>query len=301
MSEVSNGGEFGPVFKVTRRSCCVVPIPDSSTVICRPYVLKSDRQNEEKYDGNDTDYDGDSSVLMFLSEPSPPGEDDILSCLGSSECLIAQPSNSFQLEGSERSGNLLPHNFVLRDEIGEFSVEGSSSSSAWSMVSETLIHACRKIYMQTGTIKFFCKHVSDGACSSEVDENDKEKFVSLAKFCGISDSMKIPSAVRSYRELEMLTEVLTKWVDQDRFGLDVEFVQEIVEQLPGAQACSSYIFLNERTSYSSSLIVGNGNLQVKAKDTIEDPVVNDHCPPPGNPISSRVPHQLVGDVLQVCI
>uniref|UniRef100_A0A5B6YUQ3 Putative methyl-CpG-binding domain-containing protein 9 isoform X2 n=1 Tax=Davidia involucrata TaxID=16924 RepID=A0A5B6YUQ3_DAVIN len=333
MCDVSDGGDSGPVFKVRRYSCSTFPIPNASTVLFRPNLGQSDCQNKEENDemiSVSMDYDEDCSVQMILSDPSPPAEHDILSCLGSysDESSNVQMSNCLQLKASppcESSGNLFSDNSVLRDEIGEFSVEEYSSSSAWRTVSKKLMDTCREIYMQRGSLKFFCKHVENDTCSPYSDiteEKNKEKFTSLAKFCGSLRSVKIPSVIQGDSELGTVFEVLVKWLDQDRFGLDVAFVQEIVERLPDVLACSQYIFLNERSHYSSSLTVANGLLLVKTKGGVqamdeealnglfrgcksdrkhmfEDPVMERHRPPPGKPISSRLPPQLVGDVLQV--
>ncbi|KAA8548085.1 hypothetical protein F0562_004654 [Nyssa sinensis] len=326
MCDVLDGGDSGPVFKVRRYSCSALPIPIASTVLFRPNLCQSDCQKKEENNEMtkvSMDYDEDCSVQMILSDPSPPAEHDILSCLGSysNESSNVQVSNCLQLKAShpcESSDNLFSDNSVLRDEIGEFSVEEYSSSSAWRMVSNKLINTCSEIYMQKGSLKFFCKHVENGTCSAYweiTDEENEEKFTSLAKFCSSLCSVRIPSVIQGDSDLGTVLEVLMKWLDQDRFGLDVAFVQEIVEKLPDALACSQYISLNERSYYSSSLTVGNGFLLVKTKGGVqakdgealdddgmhmfEDPVMESHRPPPGKPISSRLPPQLVGDVLQV--
>ncbi|KAK2994082.1 hypothetical protein RJ640_024346 [Escallonia rubra] len=323
--DVSEGGDSGPVFKVRRCSCSVFPVLNGATVLCRPNLgVDSDEMTSS------LDCHEDFSVLSLLSEPTPPEEQDILSCLGSSSTQLfgAKMSYGSQLEPTENPENNLYHSFVLSNEIGEVSAEASSPSSAWKMVSAKLIDACHKIDMKTGTLKFFCNHLADGTLSSSRDigyETKKDTFPSLAKFCGASGTIDMPDVIADSSKLESLSEVLMKWLDQDRFGFDADFVQEIVEQLPGVQACSRYVSLIDRSSYSSSLTVGNGRLKVITQDgveykddedglleggwsngrkrprsqVIEDPVVNDGSIPHGKPISSRLPSQLVGDVLQV--
>jgi hypothetical protein len=139
----------------------------------------------------------------------------------------------------------------------------------------------------------------------------------LSKFCSSLASHSIPSVFQAGKELETSFDVLEKWLEQDRFGLDVEFLQEIIEQLSGVQACSRYEFLINRCNYSTSPTVGNGLLMVKLRGgvhCIEEEaldglfrrskkarLVENHCPPPpGKPLCSRVPPELVGDVYQVC-
>ncbi|KAK3033576.1 hypothetical protein RJ639_032424 [Escallonia herrerae] len=323
--DVSEGGDSGPVFKVRRCSCSVFPVLNGATVLCRPNLgVNSDEM------ASSLDCHEDFSVLSLLSEPTPPKEHDILSCLGSSSTqpFGVKMSYGSQLEPTENPENNLYHSFVLSNEIGEVSAEASSPSSAWKMVSAKLIDACHKIYLKTGTLKFFCNHLADGTLSSSGDigyETKKDTFPSLAKFCGASGTIDMLTVIADSSKLESLSEVLMKWLDQDRFGLDADFVQEIVEQLPGVQACSCYISLIERSSYSLSLTVGNGQLKVVRQDgveykddedglleggwsngrkrprskVVEDPVVSDGSMPHGKPISSRLPSQLVGDVLQV--
>lgn len=180
--------------------------------------------------------------------------------------------------------------------------------------------------MQTGNLQFYCKHAADATSSSYWDIRDQkcaENVVPLAKFCSSIESINIPSIIWDNRELEISFEILLKWLDQDRFGLDVEFVQEILEQLPRAIACPFYVFLKERSAYSSSLTVGNGLLLAKTKDgthltneeTLNDSfegcqeaktpkfqyfVIKNHFLSPGKPFSSRLP-QILSDALQVCM
>ncbi|GFY87180.1 methyl-CPG-binding domain 9 [Actinidia rufa] len=324
--DVSNGGDSGPVFKVHRYSCSSLPIPKGSTVICSPKLGQSVSENEGNNDDLacvNMDYDEYCSVQMLLADDSPPKENDILSCLGSYVDKSVQTSDCVQLEGFR---NAFSDTLILGDEVGEFSVEASSSCSAWRMVSKTFTDTCRQIYMQRGTFKLFCEHIGIGSSLTVfdcMDEKDDSKCPSLARFCGSSPSIKIPSFIKDSNQLETVFQVLVKWLDQDRFGLDAEFVQEIIEQLPGVRSCLQYVFLEERSHRSSSITVGNGTLLVKTKgsvqdkdekvldglsnngcrraraEMVEDPVIERPRPPPGKPISSKLPPEVVGDILQV--
>ncbi|KAL6558379.1 hypothetical protein OROMI_018729 [Orobanche minor] len=116
-------------------------------------------------------------------------------------------------------------------------------------------------------------------------------------------------------------ELLGKWVQQDRFGLDLEFVQELLEQLPDIHTCSQYIFLNRRSKKSILQTLGSGFLVAKRKCGVdiknksnsffrsckshikkltEDSGIKARCPS-GKPVSSKLPAYLIGDVLQVCL
>ncbi|XP_058188269.1 methyl-CpG-binding domain-containing protein 9 isoform X2 [Rhododendron vialii] len=320
--DVSDGGDSGPVFRVSRCSCSTVPIPNGSTVIFMPNPGQSYWEDKEKNDDLacvNMDYDEYCSVQMLLSDTSPPQENDVLSCLGSysDKSSDVQASNCLQLEAyplHKGFGNGLSDTDGVRDEIGEFFVEESSSSSAWRMVAKKFVDTCRQIYMKRGTLKLFCEHVVNETPSTFLDctyGKDDGRFTSLARFFGSSRSIKIPYVIKDTIAFETGFEVLLKWLDQDRFGLDIEFVQEIIEQLPGVCACLQYVLLKERINYSSSITVGNGILLVKTKDgvqgkderarsdMVEDPATESRCLPPGKPVSLKLPVEIVGDVLQV--
>ncbi|KAF8399269.1 hypothetical protein HHK36_015134 [Tetracentron sinense] len=330
MCNVSDGGDSGPIFKVRRYPCSALPIPNGSTVIQTPNLGRSDGQDKSQSDDSITfnsGYDEDNFIQMILSDPCPSLlENDLLSCFGSdsNEVFDVRSTNSLPPQSNcplERSGKLLTSSSRPRDEIGEFLVEGRSSSLVWGMVSRALIDACRKVYKQRGTLQFFCEHDVDVMSSSYSDVADaktKESLALLAKFCSSSCLVKIPRVIWSDNELETLCKALATWLDQDRFGLDMEFVQEFIEQLPGVRACSQYEVLNERGYCSASRTVGNGLLLAKRKSVVqgeeedvligckrarkqvvEDPALDDHCPPAGKPLSSKLPPELVGDVLQI--
>ncbi|KAL4653492.1 hypothetical protein ACB092_01G307500 [Castanea dentata] len=308
--EVSDGGDSGPIFRVRRCSCSVLSIPDGVTVICRQNLGQFVDQINEEIDDitfHGMDCDNDSGIQTILADPCPPSENDILSCLrrcSNGACNV------------QTLGDL-----GLRDEIGEILVEDRSSSFAWRKVAKKFITACSEVCKRKGTLKFFCKHVENeiGIPNSYIaSDKCQVNWTLLSKFCSSQASLSIPSVFQADNELETSFNVLEKWLEQDRFGLDAEFVQEIIEQLPGVQACSRYEFLINRGNYSASPTVGNGLLMVKLKGAlhcIEEEaldglfrrskkarLVKNHviydCPPPGKPLCSRVPPELVGDVYQ---
>ncbi|KAG7981939.1 hypothetical protein I3843_04G023600 [Carya illinoinensis] len=328
MCEVADGGESGPIFRIKRCSCSSSPIPYGITVLCssNSFVGQANEKGDDST-SHDMDCDYDGSIQMILSESCPPSENDVLSCLwrcSDGACDVQTP-NRLQVEASlidDKSGSILSGELSLRDEIGEISAEDRSLSSAWRIVSRKFIANCSEICKQKGTLKLFCKHAENEIgipnCDATTNTN-KMNLTSLAKFCGQPSSFTIPSVFQSDKELDTSLEVLEKWLEHDRFGLNAEFVQEIIEQLPGVHACLHYEFLTNRGNSSTSLTVGNGLLMAKLKGRVhhiedeeldglfrrskkarlvESPVMYD--PPPGKPLCLRIPSELVGDVYQAC-
>lgn len=341
--EVSDGGIHGPVFKVRRNSCLDFPVPTGST------VFSLHPQNLDKADANGKDggskgeeeasvtdnmnYEEDYHIRMLLAEYYCPSEQDVLSCLGSSlpetslgpfmHVQDVPTTNHLTAQFNclaERPDKLSQNNSGSSDEIGEFYVEGRSCSSVWGMVSKTLVNACREIFKRSGRLQFVCNHDLYRKHSAPTNSNGEDRVGSLSKFCSSSGPVDTPRVIWSHDELETRCETLEKWLDQDRFGLDVEFVQEIIEHLPGVHACSQYELLKRRSSHSTSQMVGRKLLLVKRKreedeasgelargykklqnqDSIEPHDLDDRVPPPGQPLSGRLPAELVGDVVQVC-
>ncbi|KAK6913124.1 DDT domain, partial [Dillenia turbinata] len=315
--DVLDGGDAGPVFRVIRSSCSSVPIPVGSTVVCGPELGQSDGANngECRVLTPCTDYNEDYNIQMILSDPCPPTADDILSCMGT----FSPTSNGLQ---SEPSLVCEQNNSAVNDEIGNFVVEGPTSSSVWTVISEKFVDACCDIYKRRGALKFYCKHLQHRTFSTQrcnANGKNEENLTSLTKFCSLSGSFGIPFAVQDDKEFQSSTRLLAKWLDQDRFGLDAEFVQEIIERMPGIDSCSNYEFLNRRSNFPTLLTVGSGRLLVEKKNglygweeealdglhsgsnsrLVGDLVLNDHHPPPGRPLGSRLPPELVGDVLQI--
>ncbi|XP_022739845.1 methyl-CpG-binding domain-containing protein 9-like isoform X2 [Durio zibethinus] len=318
VSEVLDGGDSGPIFKVRRCSCSALSLPIGSTVLFWPKIEQISHQNNEEGDAtyySNKEFDDDGSIQMILSDPCPPMETDILTCLGSSlKETYVQNFDRSQLEAGficDKSVDL------LMDKIGEISVEERSSSAAWRIISQKFIDACSEICKRKGALKFFCKHAGKEMGSSSLDmmdEKNKEMYTPLAKFCGFPVSRFIPFEYKT-DELENLADELTQWLDQDRFGLDAEFVQEIIEELPGVGACSGYESLKKRSSHSGSFTIRNGLLKINTQGGLEckgekgfddlfgkskKPRLADDCgPPAGKSLCLRLPPELVGDFHQV--
>lgn len=329
MCEILDGGDGGPVFKVKRFSCSSMPVPYCSTVLFRrnfgQFLSPTDEESDEMT------CDNDDSIRMILSDPCPPMENDIWSCLRicSSGGSDFQTSTKLQQEACcsshENSENVLSCAMGSIDEIGEFSAEENSPSLAWRMISQKLVNAFSEILKRKGTFKFFCKHIVKDEEIPNYDitnETSKGNFSSLDKFFSSQGCFGIPSVIHADKEIDSVNDAVEKWLDQDRFGLDVDFVQEILEQLPGVETCSQYQMLRERSSHSSLITVGNGllvpkmrgGLEYKEKDTwnglfrrskkaklVESHMMDDPRRPPGKQLCSKVPSELVGDVYQVCM
>ncbi|XP_068636750.1 methyl-CpG-binding domain-containing protein 9-like [Aristolochia californica] len=303
--EVSDGGDSGPLFKVQRCSCSAMPIPNGSTVLVKLGVDKattSERSETVVVSSGGGSYEEFQFQLIF-TDPSP-SQQNLSSCFQSnfpSPSLEVLPSQFDCIEQgcSEcKSG--------LDDQIGEFLVEGRSTSSVWTMVSQTVVNACCEVYRKSGCFHFLCKHSLDGNCPRA--EGSVEE---LTKFCSSSTGIYTPLVIHSESELEMACGAIAKWLDQDRFGLDMEFVQEIVEQLPEANTCSHYylrrtnlglqrignnLLLAKRKSYEDGGI--DHLLRISKKPRNQD-LSNESRAPPCRPLSSRLPSELVGDVIQV--
>ncbi|KAK4842027.1 hypothetical protein QYF36_014509 [Acer negundo] len=324
--EVTDGGDFGPKFKVQRYPCSARPIPIGSTVLLRPSF--NSHNGECQVDTDDAvrlDDDEYTNIHMLISDDSPPHlECNILSDLGNDfdEAHASETKNGLQTKSNRPSGRPSTSYIELEDDIGEFVVEGRSSSSVWRKASEKLVHACREVYEQTGACKLCCKHdllrMWSSSCFVSVNDDATENSDSLDKFCCLSGPIDIPHLIGNNDELDSSCKALVKWLDQDRFGLDVGFVQEIIEQHPQVNICAEYIFLNKRINKSISQTAGSGFLRVTRKghlhereadcsplrgckrpreQVVENPVMKS-CFPLGKPLSSKLPTELIGDVFQ---
>ncbi|XP_021866769.2 methyl-CpG-binding domain-containing protein 9 isoform X2 [Spinacia oleracea] len=322
LCHVLDGGDTGPVFKVRRFSCSALPIPYGSTVLQRQSGICLNGPSKE-VGAKTTPLEEECCIEMLLSDPYFPPEDDSLSwLLSSSNEVDGQKATHSPLEGqstSERSQDLLAHNLPTGEKIGEFSVDGRSSSEVWSILSQKLVDACRQLYKQKGSLKFFCKHVEDGISSfcDITTYKNKDAFSSLDKFCSLLGSLKVPLVATSDDELDLTLEALKDWLSLDRFGLNVEFVQELVEQSPDVHHCSNYEILRRRNDCLTVPLVRNGLLLINGKSmeqcqkdkvfndlyksyrTTEEPTSNNHIRPPGMHLGAKLPPHRVGDVLQV--
>lgn len=270
----------------------------------------------------------DMNVQLMLSDHSPPCLDfDYMT--GSWNALDKVPISKI-VDHIQRDPICVPKSLgksvlnigTMGDFIGEFVVEGRSSSSVWRMVSQNLLRVCNEVYKQTGACIFYCRHGVYGGTSSRSVEKSVEAtdFIDpLDKFCYMCGPFDVPSHIQSNDELASCCEALAKWLEQDRFGVDMEFVQEIIEQLPGVQACSDYTFLEKRSDNSKSKTVKNGFLLAKrsteiygekelgnlvqkclkmGKQLAGNSFLKDSSPPRYS-LGSKLPSNLIADVLQV--
>ena len=330
--EVLEGGDSGPIFRIRRCSCSEFPVPVGSTILsmsslCQ-FASQTNEDGERKTDDS-MDYDGDESIQMILLDPFVPTENDVNDCIAScsSEACDTRASDILH-PVRDKTRNSLSDDSGLTDGIGEILVEERSSSAAWIVISQKLVNACSDICKQKGTLKFYCKHVENEPCLHKWDiRNGRSdaQFSSLDNFCGSLGSVSLPNVIYADNDLKSVYGVLGKWLEQDRFGLDVEFVQEVLEQLPGVQDSPKYVLLSNRSNSSSLPTVENGFLvvewrcgsQYQEEEEEEEEAVHglykrpkrvrltetcvkeDRCPPPGKPLCSRVPGELIGDIFQV--
>ncbi|KAJ0960411.1 hypothetical protein J5N97_001773 [Dioscorea zingiberensis] len=296
--EVSDGGDSGPVFRVRRYPCSSSPVPNAVTILLHDKVKKVDIAESVASSSMvlDAGSNKDDEILHLLSDPSPE-EQDVLSCFSSDHGLVSYDAfmqNDMQNQEisttqphpcPEKSGEFLNTISNSRDEIGEFYVEGRSSSSVWKMVSQTLIDTCHEIYRQSGHLKFICRHNNGTISYSDDDAKFIDNPGSLARFCSASGLVNCP--------------------------------REILEKLPGSRACAHYQFLNDRNDFLASLTVGSGLLSATQKngDRTKEEVASfgmysrhtnfrlqelaDHRPLPGRPLNSKLPADLIGDVFQI--
>ncbi|KAL2897053.1 Methyl-CpG-binding domain-containing protein 9 [Bienertia sinuspersici] len=321
LCHVLDGGDSGPLFKVRRFPCSGLPIPYGSTVLQRQTVacLNDPGKVVEK----PTPSEEESCIAMLFSDPCLPPADDSLSWLLSSPNEVDDQTTicaSHEVHSNcDRSQDLLAHNIPTGEKIGEFTVDGHSSPLVWSILSQKLADACRHIYKQKGSLKLFCKHVEDGMSSfyDIMTCKNKDVFSSLDKFCSLMGSLKIPLVVTSDDELDSTIKALKNWLSLDRFGLDIEFVQELIEQSPDVHRCSRYESLKRRNDCLTAPLVRNGLLLINGKSmeqckqdtvldglykeyrTVEEPASSNHSRPPGKQLGAKLPPHLVGDVLQV--
>lgn len=289
-------------------------IPIGSTVLSR--LKLSSCNGDDKLGEDDSAIsqvvdDESVSIHMMLNEHSPPNLDDNISISKKGkEVIHSQEVNSSTLPQGSRTKVL--DLLGVKDNIGEFQVEGKSSSSVWEMVSKVFLNTFREAYKLKGTVLFFCVHGPDETHTENPDIPD-----SLSKFSCSAGPINIPQSIQNEDEYNTACEMLVAWLRRDRFGLDAEFVQEILEKLPGVTTCSEYKLLNDRKHKASLQTVGSGFLLAKRKSNLlGDPESDyssrnykrpklqtqysrrDPCPP-GKPLSSKLAAYLIGDALQV--
>ncbi|KAL5150389.1 Methyl-CpG-binding domain-containing protein 9 [Glycine soja] len=315
--EVLEGGDSGPIFRIRRCSCSEFPVPVGSTILSMSklcQVVSQTNEGERKTNAN-MDLDYDEGLQMMLLDSCLPTENDILSCFPS--CSIESRDMSDVLHPitssvQDNASNSLADNLGFNG-LGEILVEERSSFSAWRVISQKLVNACKDILKLKGTLKFYCNHVDKW----DLRNGKSDTYcTSLDKFCGSLGSVGIPDVIYSDNDLEGIYVALGKWLEQDRFGLDVEFVQEVLEQLPSVQDSLQYELLNNRNNSSSLPTVENGFLVVEWRDgskyqeeavqalygrskKVTEKSIKESCHPPlGKPLCSRAPGELIGDIFQ---
>ncbi|XP_073001033.1 methyl-CpG-binding domain-containing protein 9 [Typha latifolia] len=327
--QVSDGGNSGPVFKVRRIPCSVCAVPNASTILLFNNVSKAD--TAERTGSSSTIFDAsnckDEDILMLLTDPCQ-GDQDFFSCFSTDlDGTINESSGQMDMQkmnSSETFGEYFNNKCSTRDKIGEFYVEGRSSSSVWKMVSRTLVDASREAYKQTGYLDFCCRHNNGTISPPSYVEGQKpiDNFGLFSRFCSSIGPVGTLQVIRNDSDLETACQSLAEWLNQDRFGLDMGFVQEIIESLPGSRACSCYQFLCDRSDLSTSLTVASGSLvavqkngETRAEEIVpfglhsckvprlqhstEVQYVGDHRPPPGRLFSSKLSAELAGDAFQI--
>ncbi|CAF2103668.1 BnaA05g33850D [Brassica napus] len=319
-SEVSDGSS-GPVFKVTRSPCSKSFIPIGSLVLSCPKIDEMVEQNiGNRSNRRDSPQEHDEdTVEILLSDLSPPLEDDILSCLREKnlsktlKCLRLEVGSS-QVDFHKTSS----YNQESEVDIGDIVVEEDSLSLAWKKVSQKLVDACSNVLKHKGTMSFRCKHVDRETREINwdmINEQDSVVLYLSRFFCSLAPRIAI-CGEKDNSKIATLVSALSTWLDQSRFGLDADFVQELIERMPGAESCSDYSFLKSRIS---SVTVAEGALVVEPKggENIKGEVFgeitrkakrpklngghgfrNPH-PPPGRPMCLRLPPGRVGDFLQL--
>ncbi|XP_020109971.1 methyl-CpG-binding domain-containing protein 9 isoform X3 [Ananas comosus] len=330
--EVSDGGNTGPVFKVRRIPCSEFPIPNASIVLLHNNACKADITERTGSSSAifDASKDKDDEISMLLIDPCEIDQD-FLSCFSSDFNGTGKDKSSMQKDmqkpptpkmifESKSSEGSLKKRLCMRDQIGEIYVEGESPSSVWKILSRTFVDACRQAYNQSGNLQFCCRHNNGFLSLKPGNQNQQniELFSPLMRFSSSFARNGIPQIVQNESDLVTTCDSLAEWLNQDRFGLDVGFVQEIIENLPGSRACAQYQFLSDRSGFSTSLTVASGLLSAMQKNgekcgevvsyglykprlqySAEGQHLGDHRPPPGKPISSKLPAELAGDVFQI--
>ncbi|KAL9230574.1 hypothetical protein vseg_005909 [Gypsophila vaccaria] len=308
LCHVLDGGDSVPVYKVKRFSCSALPVPYGTTILQRRSCMESNVLHEEEGDKS-TSSDEECCVEMILSDPCFPAQGDFWSW------LLNTPIED---DGQKSSHLNFDSHSPVGEKIGEFSVDGNSSSQVWTIVSQKLVDACCQIYKQSGSLTFFCKHANEGISSfCDIANDKKDTFSSLHKFCSLLGSLKVPPAVKSDDDLLPTIDALKQWLDSDRFGLDVDFVQELIEQCPDVKRCPRYESLKRRNDHLNAPMVQNGLLLINGRsidqcqqntviDSLYKKYRNDqelarviHNRPLGKHFGGELPPYLVGDVLQV--
>uniref|UniRef100_A0A8R7Q971 Methyl-CpG-binding domain-containing protein 9 n=2 Tax=Triticum urartu TaxID=4572 RepID=A0A8R7Q971_TRIUA len=328
--EVCDGGSSGPLFKVRRLPCSAFPLPEASTILSQNGARMADT-TETKESGSfirDTANDMDDNIYMIIDIPSETKQD-LLSCLTNDTEEKRTSLGCNDLQSSNMMSQILPSNSEnappskeanINDQIGEFTFEGTSSSSVWGMISSAMMEACEKMYREHGHLVFSCTHSSENHLLNKGSgcQNFDGPYAPLARFCS-SNGPSIPRVTEKKNDVESTYTLLKNWLYHDRIGLDLEFVQEIVESLPRSRSCINYQFLCNRTEFHSSVTVASGLLLSMHKDGQSNgdtsyhrhgavTGLHDHAQPsassirelpPGRPISHKLQPESAADVFQI--
>ena len=328
--EVCDGGSFAPLFKVRRLPCSVFPLPEASTILSQNGARKAAETKESSSFIGDTANDMDDDLYMMIDIPSKTKQD-FLSCLTndtedkrtSLDCNDVQSSNMMSQILPSNSENVPPSKEAnINDQIGEFTFEGTSSSSVWGMISSAMVEACEKMYKEHGHLVFSCTHSSENYLLNKGRgcQNFDGPYAPLTRFCS-SNGPSIPRVTEKKNDVEPTYTLLKNWLCHDRIGLDLEFVQEIVESLPRSRSCVNYQFLSNRAEFHSSVTVASGLLLSVHKDgqsNVGTPYgrhvgvtgLHDLAQPsgasirklpPGRPISHKLQPESAADVFQVAL
>ncbi|XBH75121.1 hypothetical protein VPH35_101936 [Triticum aestivum] len=326
--EVCDGGSFAPLFKVRRLPCSVFPLPEASTILSQNGATKAAETKESSSFIRDTANDMDDDIYMMVDTPSETSQD-FLSIFTSdtedqrtSSCRNdVQSSNMMSQILLSNSENVPPGKEAnINDQIGEFTFEGTSPSSVWGMISSAMVEACEKMYNEHGHLVFSCTHSSENYLLNKGRgcQNFDGPYAPLTRFCS-SNGPSIPRVTEKKNDVESTYTLLKNWLCHDRIGLDLEFVQEIVESLPRSRSCINYQFLCNRAEFRSSVTVASGLLLSVHKDgqsNVDTPygrhggVTGLHDPaqpsgssirklPPGRPISHKLQPESAADVFQI--
>ncbi|XP_044968121.1 LOW QUALITY PROTEIN: methyl-CpG-binding domain-containing protein 9-like [Hordeum vulgare subsp. vulgare] len=328
--EVCDGGSSGPLFKVRRLPCSVSPLPVASTILSQNGARKVDTTETKESSSfiGDAANDMEDNIYMMMDIPSETNQD-FLSCLAndtedkrtSLDCNDVQSPNMMSQILPSNSENVLPSKEAnIKDQIGEFTFEGTSSSSVWGMISSAMVEACEKMYKEHGHLVFSCTHSCENHLLNKGSgcQNFDGPYAPLTRFCS-SNGPSIPRITEKKNDVESTYTLLKKWLYHDRIGLDLDFVQEIVESLPRSISCINYQFLCNRTEFLSSVTVASGLLLSVHKDGQSNgdtsygrhgavTGVHDHAQPsgsiirelpPGRPISRKLQPESAADVFKI--
>uniref|UniRef100_N1R3J7 Lysine-specific demethylase 5B n=1 Tax=Aegilops tauschii TaxID=37682 RepID=N1R3J7_AEGTA len=326
--EVCDGGSFAPLFKVRRLPCSVFPLPEASTILSQNGARKAAETKESSSFIRDTANDMDDDIYMMVDTPSETSQD-FLSIFTSDTEDQRTSSCRNDVQSSNMMSQILPSNSEnvppgkeanINDQIGEFTFEGTSPSSVWGMISSAMVEACEKMYKEHGHLVFSCTHSSENYLLNKGRgcQNFDGPYAPLTRFCS-SNGPSIPRVTEKKNDVESTYTLLKNWLCHDRIGLDLEFVQEIVESLPRSRSCINYQFLCNRAEFRSSVTVASGLLLSVHKDgqsNVDTPygrhggVAGLHDPaqpsgssirklPPGRPISHKLQLESAADVFQI--